>query len=127
MRRELPPQIVELTDAQASAPTAATGAMVVKLCADRRSLEVSFDLNGSRAAAARRSERVVLAFGGGRMFLVAGATDMRKSFSGLACIAREKLATDQTSCHWFFFCNRDRNRLKALVVDESVMWVLGKR
>ena len=56
MQRELPPQIVELTDAEASAPTAATGAIVVKLCADRRSLEVSFDLNGSRAAAARRSD-----------------------------------------------------------------------
>ena len=61
------------------------------------------------------------------MFLVAGVTDMRNAFSGLACIARVKLVTEQTSCHWCFFCSCDRTRLKARVVDESAMWVLGKR
>ena len=33
----------------------------------------------------------MLTFGGGRLFLVAGATDMRKSFNGLAGIVRDKL------------------------------------
>ncbi len=69
----------------------------------------------------------MLTFGGGRLFLVAGATDMRKSFDGLAGIVREKLQADALSRHLFFFCNRDRNRMKVLVADESGMWVLSKR
>lgn len=64
---------------------------------------------------------------GGRMFLVAGPTDMRKSFNGLSGIVRERLQADPMSRHLFFFCNRDRNRMKVLVADESGMWVLGKR
>ena len=69
----------------------------------------------------------MLTFGGRRIFLVAGATDMRKSFNGLAGFVRERLDADPMSRHLFLFCNRDRNRLKVLVADESGMWVLGKR
>jgi len=69
----------------------------------------------------------MLTFGGGRIFLVAGATDMRKSFNGLAGIVRERLQADPLSRHLFLFCNRDRNRMKVLVCDESGMWVLAKR
>ncbi len=69
----------------------------------------------------------MLTFGGGRIFLVAGATDMRKSFNGLAGIVRERLQADPMSRHLFFFCNRDKNRMKVLVSDESGMWVLAKR
>jgi transposase len=69
----------------------------------------------------------VLTFGGGRMFLVAGVTDMRKSFNGLAGIVRERLQADPMSRHLFIFCNRARNRMKVLVSDESGMWVLSKR
>jgi transposase len=69
----------------------------------------------------------VLTFGGGRLFLVAGATDMRKSVNGLAGIVRERLQADPLSRHLFFFCNRHRNRMKVLVADESGMWVLSKR
>lgn len=69
----------------------------------------------------------MLTFGGGRVFLVAGVTDMRKSFNGLAGIVRERLQSDPMSRHLFFFCNRDRNRMKVLVADESGMWVLSKR
>ena len=69
----------------------------------------------------------MLTFGRGRIFLVAGPTDMRKSFNGLAGIVRERLQADPMSRHLFFFCNRDRNRLKVLVADESGMWVLSKR
>lgn len=69
----------------------------------------------------------MLTFVGGRIFLVAGATDMRKSFNGLAGIVRERLNADPMSRHLFLFCNRDRNRLRVLVADESGMWVLSKR
>jgi len=69
----------------------------------------------------------MLTFAGGRLFLVAGPTDMRKSYNGLAGIVRERLQADPMSRHLFLFCNRARNRLKALVSDESGMWVLAKR
>lgn len=69
----------------------------------------------------------MLTFGGGRIFLVAGATDMRKSFNGLAGIVRERLRSDPMTRHLFLFCNRSRNRMKVLVADESGMWVLSKR
>ncbi len=69
----------------------------------------------------------MLTFGGGRVFLVAGSTDMRKSFNGLTGIVRERLESDPMSRHLFLFCNRSRNRLKVLVSDESGLWVLSKR
>lgn len=69
----------------------------------------------------------MLTFGGRRIYLVAGATDMRKSFNGLSGIVRERLDADPMSRHLFLFCNRYRNRLKVLVADESGMWVLSKR
>ena len=48
----------------------------------------------------------MLTFSGGRIFLVAGPTDMRKSFNGLAGIVRERLQADPMSRDLFFFCNR---------------------
>ncbi len=69
----------------------------------------------------------MLTFAGGRIFLVAGPTDMRKSFNGLAGIVRERLQSDPMSRDLFLFCNRGRNRLKVLVCDESGTWVLAKR
>lgn len=69
----------------------------------------------------------MLTFGGGRIFLVAGTTDMRKSFNGLAGIVRERLQADPMSRHLFLFCNRARTRMKVLVSDESGTWVLSKR
>lgn len=69
----------------------------------------------------------MLTFGGRRIYLAAGATDMRKSFNGLAGVVRDLLDEDPMSRHLFLFCNRHRNRLKVLVADESGMWVLGKR
>jgi hypothetical protein len=48
------------------------------------------------------------------IFLVAGPTDMRKSFNGLSGIVRERLGGDPMSRDPFLFCNRNRNRLKVL-------------
>lgn len=64
---------------------------------------------------------------GGRIFLVAGSTDMRKSFDGLSGVVREALEGDPMSGDLFVFCNRRANRLKILFVDESGVWVCAKR
>ena len=69
----------------------------------------------------------MLTFVGVRIFLVAGPTDMRKSFNGLAGIVRDRLQSDPMSRDLFLFCNRSKNRLKVLVYDESGAWVLAKR
>ena len=69
----------------------------------------------------------MLTFYGGRIFLVTGPTDMRKSFNSLAGIVRERLQADPMSRDLFLFCNRARNRMKVLVHDESGVWVLAKR
>jgi len=69
----------------------------------------------------------MLTFKGQRIFLVAGPTDMRKSFNGLSGIARELLSATPASRDLFLFCNRRHNRLKVLVYDESGVWVLAKR
>lgn len=64
---------------------------------------------------------------GRRVFLVAGPTDMRKSFDGLSGVVRLALKGDPKSGDLFVFCNRMRNRLKVLYVDESGVWVCAKR
>lgn len=69
----------------------------------------------------------MLTFAGGRVFLVAGPTDMRKSFNGLSGIVREMLCADPMSRDLFLSCNRSRNRLKVLVYDEAGVWVLARR
>lgn len=69
----------------------------------------------------------MLTFKGRHIFLVTGPTDMRKSFNGLAGIARQRLGATPASRDLYLFCNRGRNRLKALIYDESGTWVLAKR
>lgn len=65
--------------------------------------------------------------GKGRIFLAAGATDMRKSFNGLSGLVRAKLSGDPLSGDLFVFCNRAKNRLKILFFDSTGLWVFAKR
>lgn len=62
-----------------------------------------------------------------RVFIIAGYTDMRKSFNGLYGIVAQQLERDPTSGHVFVFCNRSRNRVKLLLWDGSGLWVCAKR
>jgi transposase len=62
-----------------------------------------------------------------RIYLAAGATDMRKGFEGLYGLARDRLRCEQLSGHLFVFANAQRNRLKVLYWDGSGLWVCAKR
>jgi transposase len=62
-----------------------------------------------------------------RIYLAAGATDMRKNFEGLHGLVRDRLACDPLSGHVFLFSNAQRNRLKLLFWDGSGLWVCAKR
>jgi transposase len=63
----------------------------------------------------------------GRIFLLPGATDMRKAFNGLSGLVRSQMGADPLSGDLFVFCNRLRNRLKILYFDKTGMWVFAKR
>lgn len=62
-----------------------------------------------------------------RVFLAAGATDLRRSIDGLAAMVRERLGLEPLSGHLFLFRNRRGDRIKILVWDHSGFWVLYKR
>ena len=62
-----------------------------------------------------------------RIYLAAGATDMRKGFNGLYGLVRDHLDCDPESGHVFVFTNARRNRLKLVVYDGSGLWVCGKK
>jgi len=71
-----------------------------------------------------------LVFGFGpatRIYVAAGATDMRKNFNGLFGLVRDHLGCDPESGHVFVFTNARRNRLKLLVYDGSGLWVCAKK
>ena len=62
-----------------------------------------------------------------RVYVAAGATDMRKNFNGLYGLVRDYLGCDPESGHVFVFTNSRRNRLKLLVYDGSGLWVCAKK
>jgi transposase len=62
-----------------------------------------------------------------RIYLAAGATDMRKGFEGLYGLVRGRLLCEPLSGHFFLFSNAQRNRLKLLFWDGSGLWVCAKR
>lgn len=62
-----------------------------------------------------------------RIYLAAGATDLRKGFDGLAAIAREALSRDPMSGALFVFTNARRTRVRVLTWDGTGMWLMTKR
>jgi len=62
-----------------------------------------------------------------KIYLAAGATDMRKGFEGLYGLVRDRLLGEPQSGHIFLFTNAQHNRLKLLFWDGSGLWVCAKR
>ena len=54
-----------------------------------------------------------------RVWLYAQPTDMRKSFDGLAGLARQALAENPASGALFVFVNRRRTQMKVLYFDRT--------
>lgn len=64
---------------------------------------------------------------GTRIFVAAGATDMRKGFNGLQGIIGGVLEQDPLSGHLFLFVNRRRDKLKILYWDGDGLAIWYKR
>ncbi len=62
-----------------------------------------------------------------RVYLVAGATDMRKQIDGLAALVVDVLDADPFSSHLFVFCNRARDKLKVLFWHTNGFWLWYRR
>ena len=64
---------------------------------------------------------------GVRIYLALGATDMRRSFDGLALLVQETLRLNPFSGHIFIFRGRRSDRVKILFYDQNGMCVFAKR
>lgn len=64
---------------------------------------------------------------GTRVWLVAGHTDMRKGFDGLAAIVQSALAANPFNGHVFVFRGRRGDLLKVLWFDGQGLLLLAKR
>ena len=62
-----------------------------------------------------------------RIWLCTQATDLRKSFDGLAAVVRDGLGHDPLSGHVFAFRNKSGDRVKLLVWDEDGFLIWYKR
>jgi transposase len=62
-----------------------------------------------------------------RIYVATGATDMRKSFVGLAAETRRVIARDPLSGHLFVFVNRRRTIAKVLYWDRNGYCIIAKR
>lgn len=62
-----------------------------------------------------------------RVWLAAGATDLRAGFDRLCILAESVLGQQASSGHLFVFCNASRTRVRILYFDGTGLWLLTKR
>jgi transposase len=62
-----------------------------------------------------------------RVYLAAGATDLRQSIDGLAARVATVLQQDPFAPHLFAFCNRRRDKVKILFWEHNGFWLLYRR
>lgn len=69
----------------------------------------------------------MIALGARQIYLCCQATDMRKSFDGLARLVLQALGRDPRCGDAFVFINASRRMLKLLCWDGDGFWVCAKR
>src|SRR5512136_733596 len=84
-------------------------------------------MRGSGGAAATVAGLMIPWSPATRIYLAAGATDLRKSFEGLSDLVTHQFKENPLSGHLYVFANRKRNRIKLLYFDGSGVWVCAKR
>lgn len=62
-----------------------------------------------------------------KIWLCSKPTDMRKSFDGLAALAKNQMHEDPLSGHFFVFINRRKTHVKILYFDRSGYCLWMKR
>jgi transposase len=62
-----------------------------------------------------------------KVYLAAGATDLRAGFERLSVLVQAMLEQNALSGHLFVFCNATRTRIKILYWDGTGLWLLTKR
>ena len=62
-----------------------------------------------------------------QVYLACGATDFRKAIDGLVAIVSAQFQLDPFSKSIFLFCNRKKDKLKALVWDDNGFILIYKR
>ena len=62
-----------------------------------------------------------------RIYLAAGATDLRKGFEGLSDLVRHRFQEDPLSGHLFAFANRPATRIKLMYWNGTGTWLCARR
>jgi transposase len=62
-----------------------------------------------------------------KVYLAAGATDLRAGFERLSVLVQAMLEQNALSGHLFVFCNATRPRIKILYWDGTGLWLLTKQ
>ena len=61
------------------------------------------------------------------IYIAAGATDLRRAVDGLCHMVKQDFQMDPFGNYLFLFCNKSRNRLKALSWDKNGFCLFYKR
>ena len=62
-----------------------------------------------------------------KVYMAAGATDLRAGFERLGVLVQAVLEQNALSGHLFVFCNAARTRIKILYWDGTGLWLLTNR